>query len=194
MDYWNTFYKTNDEHIQEPSEFCKTLGKYVPIDKITGDVFDCGCGNGRDTLNLAKTFHRAKQIIGVDNCGVSPIVPPEFVSRVTYLNESFVTTPKPTGSLVYSRFSLHSISDTEQEAFLCTIKPRSYVAIECRSDLGTTEKLVHGNNHYRNLVNLDRLCRLLGELNFTILHKEEGQGLAVYKTEDPYVLRVIAHN
>ena len=47
-------------------------------------------------------------------------------------------------------------------------------------------------DHYRRFAIYDDLLNKIKSYNFEIVESTEAQGLAVYKDEDPYIIRIIA--
>jgi SAM-dependent methyltransferase len=106
---------------------------------------------------------------------------------------------------VYSRFTLHAIrkegaSRAIKWAFNI-LKPKGIFLLEARSVLdplcgqGTKvegEEDAWINTHYRRFIRKDQLLAELEEVGFTIEKVVESNGLAVYKEEDPVVIRVFA--
>lgn len=180
--YWNNFYKIN--HLNSCSDFCKFIIYYFNND--IKYILDAGCGNGRDSYELSKKYI----VEGIDNCG---FIPKETNNNITFKNENFITINKDKYNLIYSRFTFHSINNEMHKIFLDSItKKDTYLAIEARSIKGIDIKLYHGKTHYRNYICLNYLKDLLIENNFEILYIAEGNKMAVYKTEDPICIRVIA--
>ena len=96
-------------------------------------------------------------------------------------------------NLIYSRFTFHSITDEQQVEFLSSITRKgTFICIECRSDKDVDTVREHGDDHFRNFVNFERLHDLLESMNFTVLDSAEGTGFAPYKSEDPVCVRFIA--
>ena len=51
---------------------------------------------------------------------------------------------------------------------------------------------MHGDTHYRNYVNILNLLELMATHGFYVKFVKHSKGLAPYKTEDPYCIRLIA--
>ena len=145
---------------------------------------DCGCGNGRDSYTLSK-FYFTK---GIDNCGFLPI---NNATNINFSNEDFVNVNKENFDLIYSRFTFHSITNEQQELFLNSICPNTYLAIESRSKLSENDHVVHGKTHYRNYTDFNYLKNLLVSKTFDILLIKEDRNFAKYKDENPVCIRVI---
>ena len=65
-------------------------------------------------------------------------------------------------------------------------------AMECRSD---KDKKLYKNfqqKHYRRYINLNSIVDKLKLSGYNIEYREESKGLAKYKKEDPYIIRIIA--
>ena len=94
--------------------------------------------------------------------------------------------------LIYSRFTLHSITDDQRLKFLSSIKKSgTYLCIEARSDKDINNFREHGDDHYRNFINFESLTTTLKELKFNILFSKEDNGFAPYKNENPLCVRFI---
>lgn len=181
VNYWSDFYASN--HTLDASNFCSFVLEFFK-DKGSLRVLDAGCGNGRDSYALSQTH----SVIGLDSADYIP----EAKESCTFQSGDFCDYNMDEIDLVYSRFTLHSVSDTQQEKFISSItKPGTFLCIECRSDGDVDTIREHGDDHYRNFVNFDRLTSLLEDRGFRILFSDEGTGFALYKSEDPVCVRFI---
>lgn len=175
---WIEFYKKK-EAPDGPSSFCL----FFLDKKIAGEtVADVGCGNGRDTLALAKRY---KKVIGIDpNC-----VEDDEVGSVKFIKKSLMESKKQLKNIdiVYSRFFLHSIQNNEIVDLVKTTN--KYFVAEARA-LG--DKPILYPEHKRNYINTDWLLEVLTKNEFEILFFQKSKGLAIYKNEDPLVFRIIA--
>jgi len=179
--YWSGFYST--DHTLEPSLFSTfVLDFFEHKDKL--NILDAGCGNGRDSYALSKRH----DVVGLDTSSYLP----KATDNCSFKTADFTTYDKTNFDLIYSRFSFHALDDEQQLVFLKSIKnPGTYLAIECRSDAGEDDPRVHGEKHFRNFVNHQRLDNQLSRLGFIGLYGKQGTGLAPYKTEDPVCIRTI---
>ena len=178
VDYWKNFYKNYKN--AEPSDFAKFISNYFTKNKLK--LLDVGCGNGRDSYFLSYKYN----VTGIDKS-----TKPEDKENCEFIQGDMVTFDKSDYDIIYSRFTFHSIPDQLQEDLVKTIKPNTYLCIETRSDKGLNTHRVHGDTHYRNLTNIDKLKALLEKYNFEILFILESDGVAIYKEEDPVCIRVI---
>lgn len=178
VNYWNDFYKKFN--LKKPSDFAVFINNYFDSNK---KLLDAGCGNGRDSLYLSKKF----KVTGIDKSTKM-----ESIENCNFELADFISYDKKDFDIIYSRFTFHSITNEDHQKFLESIQPNTYLCIETRSDKGINEFRHHGNDHYRNLTNIDYLKKLLKKNNFSIELIEENQGFAIYKNEDPTCIRVIS--
>ena len=180
--YWKIFYEKKPE-LQNCSDFCTFIIDYFKNNTDIKTVLDAGCGNGRDSFVLSKKY----SVTGVDNCGYEL----NNQNTFTYLIDDFVNMNKNNYNLVYSRFTFHSINNEDQENFLKTINPNTYLAIEARSKKGMEEDVYFGKSHYRNYIDLNYFENLLKQNNFEIMFLKEGADMAKYKNENCICIRAI---
>lgn len=199
--YWENYYSEHRQPV-EPSYFAKFCLNYLDD---SGVLLELGCGNGRDSVFFAK---EAKIIVsGVDQCKEEiDFLNQNYQSNnIAFKNFDFTKLPTIENSLnyVYSRFTLHSITIEEEDRTLAwcytNLKPRGKLMLEVRSikDELFGQGTVAGDSafitdHYRRFANYANLLQRLEELNFNIEYSIEDKGLAVYKEEDPVVIRIIA--
>ena len=158
-------------------------------------LLDIGCGNGRDSLyfNSEGIIVTALDIADkhkneIENEGV------KFHS-VDLCNKRKLFGLKVVSfwDFVYCRFLLHAIPDDIEKYVLREaydiLLPYGILCIETRSDLGVISSSLPA--HYRRLINLDKLEGFLKNMNFDILYKIESDNLAVYKDDNPVVIRII---
>ena len=197
IEYWENYYKEK-KMVTKPSSFAKFLTSNYKLD---GNIIELGCGNGRDAVHFAK---EGLDIVGVDQCQVAI----DELNKMGIPNTKFILDDFTNLGFskeyhnIYSRFTLHSI-DSESE--LRTIKWASKVlnggvfALEVRSvkdDLFGQGKRIAKNtwftDHARRFIDFDEIKETLIKNSFSIVYEEEGRGLALYKNEDPVVIRIIA--
>ena len=182
INYWSEFYSTN--HTLDASKFCLYVLEYLGTEKSLR-ILDAGCGNGRDSYALSK-YHT---VIGLDTAEYVP----ESTDKCFFETGDFCSYDKDVFDVIYSRFTLHSITDEQQIKFLSSItKKGTILCIECRSDRDINNFREHGDDHFRNFVNFDRLFELLNSMGFNISVAQEGNGFAPYKNENPFCVRFIA--
>jgi SAM-dependent methyltransferase len=200
--YWNDFYKKG-----VAPENCSTFAaSVVPLISKTEPLLEYGCGNGRDA------FFFAKQGISVWACDLADEEMQLLNTKSTNGNPKFFVgdftnlpaMDKKFGS-IYSRFTLHAVPVEGASRSLKwawnNLLEGGMLFIEVRSvkdkmyGKGTKvegEKDAYINTHYRRFVRKDELVAELEDLGFVLETVIEADGLAVYKDDDPVVIRVHA--
>lgn len=228
--YWENYYKT---HLQNaaPSLFAKfvwenylaNLTKNSRQSAATPSLqsqsvknshkaapfrlIELGCGNGRDSLYFAKCD---LSVLGVDQCeNVVEFLNAHFKSEnLRFLSGDFTALAdfEERFDAVYSRFTLHSITQTQQDRLFAWIvrnlKSGGVLAIEARglkNSLFQKGEAVPNEpnafiyeNHYRRFVDMAALCEALKGLNFSLNFAKEEQNFAPFKDENDYFFRIIA--
>ena len=128
------------------------------------------------------------------------------VADVNYLihqGRSNSTRNGNTNIAVYNRFFLHSIDQVQERKFLTSLKMAMVkgdkLYMEFRCDLDEALPKVYGKDHYRRYVKTSEMVQFLESsddardgMGFDIEYEQTGQGMAKYKSEDPFVSRIIA--
>lgn len=188
--YWSSIYKKKDIP-SEPSKFAIFVKDIL---KDVNTVLEVGSGNGRDAYFWGKTCNVNAYDIATK---------PNDTQTVTF-HQANMKDICGTYDLMYSRFSLHSVTEDVEDFLLAFCKRNcKYVAIECRS---TKDALASGLNnknegshetsyakaHYRRYVDFELFKTKLMGLGFTIQHASESDTYAPYNGYNPTCLRIIA--
>lgn len=230
MNYWTKYYSANKQNSQNSLFADFVLQHYLaPESKL----LELGCGNGRDSIYFAKNGIKVSAIDQVqseieylqslDSSAPEPIStetatvqkskntesttaeynPPKFISAdFTRLDNIALDAPF---DCIYSRFTLHSITQEEQQRLLAQIPsllaPCGMLAIEARglkNSLYQKGEAVAGqenafiyDSHYRRFIDFDKLCAQLAK-DFKVIFAKENSGFAPFGDEDDYFFRVIA--
>lgn len=202
--YWNDFYIENTIQM-EPTDFSKYCISFIKryyngIGNLK--LIDQGCGNGRDSLYFA---NNGIKVLGIDKC--KKIIEDNnerFCDiNLNFAVDDFVTT-KDEGDIYYSRFTVHSINENDLNIFLKNtsdkmkngdiffIETRSILGFPCENNdkLETYYRGTIGGKHYRILYSLEYLKQKLISFGFKILNEREDKGLAKFRGEDPYIIRL----
>jgi len=202
--YWEDYYKKQNAN-QKPSFFAKHIYENVVCDRST--LIELGCGNGRDAVYFA---NKGLKIKAIDQCE----------SEIKFLKHKFSQLKNchfHTGDftnlnhdenfdIVYSRFTLHSIS-AEQEARVCcwayqVLNKGGVFCIEVRGQkneiygkgdivVNESDAFVY-DDHYRRFLNFNDFCLRLKEIGFALEYAEEKKGFAPFNDTDETFIRVIA--
>lgn len=116
------------------------------------------------------------------------------VSNQENLNTAFAN--KNGSLLVYSRFFLHSIDEKIQDTLLMflknNLKKNDILALEFHTKEDAEIDKIFGD-HYRRYIDAEKfLEQLEKEYHFEINYYIKSRGLSVFKSEDPYLARIIA--
>ncbi|WP_455645985.1 class I SAM-dependent methyltransferase [Methanosphaera sp.] len=197
--YWEQYYKENPNPV-EPSTFAKFIRGFLNPDK---SLIELGCGNGRDSVFFAKNNLKVTAIDQVE-------------TEMDYLNHKYSLynldfkaddfTNLGTENkydYVYSRFTLHSITEEAEARVLkwigSQLNENGLFFLEVRSikdpmfDKG--EKISDNENvttHYRRYLDFEDTIEKLEKNGLSIIYKLESQGLAVYKDDDPMLIRIVS--
>lgn len=198
--FWTSYYNHNREPTK-PSPFAIFVSDFIKPKK---SLLELGCGNGRDSIFFSTKCKLT--VLGID----------QIETQIDFLNNEYsnehlkfeamdFTTYKNINSVdyVYSRWTIHSISAVQEKKVLIhtysNLKKNGTFFIEARSikdDLYGIGKKVQKNayytDHYRRFIDMNELEQELKDIGFEILFKKEGRGMAVYKQDDPVILRIIA--
>ena len=150
-----------------PTPFAHFFLEYAERNGISGTLAELGCGAGHDVRLLGSRF----SVDGYD-----------LVNQ----RDIFVDSAWQAADVVYSRFLLHLLTDAQvREVVRGT---RLWFVAEARA-VGDVPILF---DHWRNLVDPERLMVELIGSGFDILFFQVGRGLAEFRGEDPLVIRVMA--
>jgi len=191
IQYWENYYKNKCQPFPR-SDFARFVSQFL----INGDsLIDCGCGDARDSLFFQDI---GLKVTAIDQCS----------SLISSLRENFDGIEFKVADFssfdeqckwdnVYSRFTLHSITEEQEDAFLswCCSGSSKYVFIEARSDLNGDADT---STHYRRNINLNRLKEKL-EKQFTFVFSAESDYFSPLSAEylsndkkNPIILRLVA--
>ena len=201
--YWNSYYNENPPE-NNPSNFARSILVYLQHGKY---LVDLGCGNGRDTLFFSEN---GLNVLGVDRSQVAIDALKKItvtLENVDFLCADFIDNPliyNRTYDYFYSRFTIHSINESEQHILLSNVynnlKYGGLFFIEVRGihdDIyGKGEPAGRNafiyDNHFRRFIVNDEIKDALVNIGFEIVYNEESRGFAKYGNEDPLIIRIIA--
>ena len=134
--YWNSFYDSTIEEIQQKSTFALFIKDYLTSED---KVLELGCGNGRDTLYLSQY---CDHVVAIDSS--EKVI--EKLKTITQENEKITfkcmdatnivsLQYKPT--FIYSRFFFHSIEERTEDTifdYISNLPSKTLFCLECRSE------------------------------------------------------------
>ena len=197
MTHWENYYKESKAPTNA-SLFAHFVLTKLPESKLR--ILDLGCGNGRDAYFFGSHGH---QVTGIDLN-----VCPESNNNCKFMKASMANLPEIEMDIIYSRFSLHSVSESIEDYVLQWsrdhLTPNGMLFIEARSTNdnlnGTGEKVgsneflgatSYADAHYRRFINLNEMSDKLKALNFKIDHASESDEYAPYKDQRPSCVRFV---
>jgi len=201
-EYWNNFYQDLIERgvTFPPSPFAQWL---IDSGLFNGkkNLVEMGCGNGRDSVFFAANN---LNITAIDQCSNTTAILNEMENIESYSGDftSLDDLDEP-ADIIYSRFTLHSIDDEEEnrtlrwvyknlaEKGLFTVEVRTVKDPIFGKGVDKGNNIWFYNNHHRRFVEADVFKAKLEKLGFDIISFVEDKGFAKYKDQDPIVLRAI---
>lgn len=203
-DYWNRYYSKNEGQISTPSSFAIFVSRYLNRGK---HLLELGCGNGRDSLYFLKS---GLKVTGVDasdyiiaklsdkfsNNNNADFICNDFVSLSFLRNIKY--------HYIYSRFTLHAISEKQEDSLLKNVKgllaENGLFFIEARTihdelygkGIMVNKNAYIFNDHYRRFIDPEMFWAKLDRLQYEVLLFEEQTGFSKKEDSDPVLLRCIA--
>lgn len=202
-EYWKKIYmQQNEEH--KPSLFARHIAENFGVEGHK--LIELGCGNGRDSIFFSRL---GAEVTAIDQCEnaidfMQPLIGKGIrfeCCDFTRMNDC----PAPF-DIVYSRFTLHSISAMEERRVVGwahrNLAGSGLFCIEVRGQKneiyrfgepveGEPDAFVY-NSHYRRFLNFDSFCEELRNHGFEIVYAAEQKGFAPYNGTDETYIRVIA--
>jgi tellurite methyltransferase len=203
-EYWTKFYSNNidNKEILEPTSFAKFLinEEYIVNQN---NLIELGCGNGRDTIYFSE---QGVHVTAIDQCE-NTTKQLNTIANINSYHADFtrLIQSKNNYDVVYSRFTLHSITDEDEKRTLGWIHNNlnkdGLLCIEARTlqdpicgmgqDMGSNVWFY--NEHHRRFIDAGEFVKKLESFGFKIILSEEKNGFAKMGLDnDPVVLRVIA--
>lgn len=199
-EYWNQYYEKNfnNKEIINPSSFALFCQNNY-FSHSEKKILELGCGNGRDSLFFTRQGHTVSAIdqsntINLDQKKLSVIVSDFIKYDYTKLENI---------NVIYSRFTLHSISLEDEEILLKKIENKlDYGGIFC-VEARTIKDPLYGignhisdttyeTDHKRRFIDAMEFIRKIFNMGFSLKYFIESNGLSVYKNDDPVLMRLIA--
>ena len=205
--YWKQIYSKQSED-EKPSLFATYVVANIGVDGKT--MIELGCGNGRDAICFANA--NAAKVEAIDQCeNIIELLQNRYkqIENLVFRCCDFTCLSDSDYSkydLVYSRFTLHSISEEQQHNVILwafrNLKPNGKLCVEVRWQKNEIFKVgtpVEGepdafilNDHYRRFINFESFCDELKSCQFSIEYAKEQKGFAPYNGQDETFIRVIA--
>lgn len=197
--YWMEYYEKNDAP-KQPSYFAMDILSMLKPNK---NMLELGCGNGRDSIFFSS---KGISVTAIDQAKNSIDNLNEKYLDINFIADDFVNTNQLDYyryDYIYSRFSMHSITLEEDVLLKRAYKSLNNcgkIFIEARSikdefygrgkKIGKHEYIYEG--HYRRFIDKNEIENKMKKIGYNIELLIEDKGLAIYKNQDPVVVRIIA--
>lgn len=200
--YWNNYYNKKVAPI-EPSRFATDILTYLEEGK---ELIELGCGNGRDSSLFARSGVKVTAIDQSEQ-SIKNLQNNNLTNQIKFIADDFIKTKlleEKTFDYVYSRFTMHSITEKEEDILLkrvySALEDNGLFFIEVRSikdDIfGLGEEIARNtyiyNEHCRRFIIMKELVNKLEDIGFNIVLSNEDKNYAIYKNQNPIVIRIIA--
>ena len=204
--YWTEYYSKNSKPTAA-STFAEFILPKLDSNK---NLIELGCGNARDSIYFAQNN---LNVLAVDQVQeeIDYLTENHNEENILFVCDDFTNLANTSHDIInetdfdyiYSRFTFHSINEAKEDRTLDWIGDNldkgGCFLLEARSlndpmfkqgkSLSETENYT---THYRRYMNLDKIIEKLESRNFEIIYHVEDNNLAVYKDDNPYVIRIIA--
>ena len=203
--YWKEIYAKQSEG-EQPSLFAQYIVDNYQIQNKS--IIELGCGNGRDAIFFANA--NAGKVTAIDQCdNIIELLHHKFqkITNLEFKGMDFTCLDNNIKyDMVYSRFTLHSISKEQENKVLhwayINLNNAGKLCIEVRGQKNEIYKMGEPvsnepdafilNNHYRRFVNFESLCKALQSIGFNIDFAAEQKGFAPFNGQNETYIRVIA--
>ena len=203
-EYWNAYYKSIADVVPEPSNFARYVEKEL---RPNSHILELGCGNGRDSLFFASKGHN---LIAVDGSDFAVNMLNEATKEkkdILFVCDNFVKCKslyQMKYDCIYSRFTLHAITEEQEDELLGNIKEalavdgKLYIEARTTKDAiwGKGKKIAHNtfiyNNHFRRFIDVDEFKNKLEMMGYKVLSIEEKNGFSKMQDQDPILMRCVA--
>ncbi len=197
--YWENYYSEKLGH-QKPSSFSVEILNFI---KRGESILELGCGNGRDSFYFANNGIR---VIAVDQSK-------NIINRIkkknknpTFLCKDIIDIQENFNYKVnhcYARFFFHALNESEENCALRLIAKilpiNGYFFSESRSIKSSLygkgksfSKDTYSTDHKRRFIRKNNFITKLKHNRFEIESIIESDGLAIFKNDDPVVIRICA--
>lgn len=208
-DYWQQFYASEDlsrSVPDTPTSFARWVRTSLKTRQTT-QIVEMGFGNGRDALWFARLGY---SVLGYDFAqsavrsaqlhADSESLSANFRSLDLYDPTQLEDAAKTVSAsqmpvVIYARFLIHSLEDTGRLNLIdfaaTCLSNGGELFLEFRTAQDQGRRHLFGDSHYRIYLDPDSVISEVEKRGGRIIYREVGHGLAVYKSEDPEVARLV---
>jgi len=202
--YWDDFYRDSRSASvpRDPSAFAAWVADRLDRDQL---VVELGFGTARDALWFVQQGHVVRGYDFADSAvaaarGHAGELPGDAAFAALDLSDSDAVErvvgelrPHASTPAVYGRFLIHSLEDTGRANLIELANGLGAgLFLEFRTGKDQGAQHLFGDDHYRTYLDPDTVVAEIEHRGGTVTTLEQGHGLAVYKSEDPHVARIVA--
>jgi len=200
--YWQHYYEAHREP-SPPSPFALfVLKKYL---QRNDHLIELGCGNGRDSVFFEKN---GVDVAAIEQCQneVAFLNEKYSTDKIKFYADNFTSVKTDFGKNfdhIYSRFTFHAITEEDEDVTLnwiyTSLKKDGLFLLEARSTEDsifakgelTAKNTYFHDGHNRRFLDYEEFLSKIGN-KFEIIESIHSDGLAVYKDDNPVVMRIVA--
>ena len=202
--YWNRYYVQSPRSLKNPSNFAVSIVHELTQGK---HLLELGCGNGRDSLFFMES---GLYVTGIDVSDEAIRQLQDLVGysdKAMFFCDDFVKCRavfQRKYDYIYSRFTLHAITDEQEDELLRNIKEAMFVDSKFYIEARTIHDDLYGkgeevsadayvyDGHFRRFIDPQQLTKKFMKLGYKIVYAKEARGFSVTKESNPILLRIIA--
>lgn len=212
--YWNKFYKKHSD--EKDISACSTFAIFCCEKYFTkrSSIVDLGCGNARDSLYFARQGH---DVLAVDQSLELCVTENNTHQNLQYLNDDFINPSHHQECLetteyhpdllpvdvFYSRFTIHSITERDQEHLLnkvyTCLREKGLFCIEARTTKDPKfgigkhicDTTYFNDGHNRRFIDSHEFLNKILSLGFKLRYFNEQDNLSIHKDDNPVLMRII---
>jgi hypothetical protein len=201
-DYWDSFYASRKSEAvpHEPTAFARWVEPLLPRGET---LIEFGFGNARDSFWFCRQGHPVRGYdfaeSAVDHAQAhanDENLDARFQTLDLYDGEAVASVRSElqgTRPAIYGRFLIHAVEAAgRHHLFDLAAHSEGTIHLEFRTGQDKNSKHLFGEDHFRNYLDPQDVEGELKARGASILRSEAGHGLAVYKSEDPHVARIVA--
>ena len=206
-DYWNGFYagRASGDVPEEPSASLPGWRRSCPPGQ---EVVELGFGTARDSLFFSRQGRRVQGFDFAESAveharrqAAEQRCPRGSTTSICTTTRKSTASPRRCrstrfGRAVYGRFLVHSLEEAGRANLLrlsaSLLGDGGELFLEFRTGKDLGQEHLFGDDHFRVFLDPMVVELEIEALGGEVTYREEGCGLAVYKSEDPHVARMVA--
>jgi hypothetical protein len=202
--YWDEFYQgeRSANVPRDPSAFAVWVADQLHTDQV---VVELGFGTARDALWFVQRGHAvrgydfAASAVNAANGHAAELPGDARFAALDLSDKDAVDVAvkelmqHEAAPAVYGRFLIHSLEDAGRTNLIelsRSLSAELYLEFRTGKDQGQTH--LFGDDHFRTYLQPESVVAEIEQRGGTVTTFDQGHGMAVYKSEDPHVARIVA--